>query len=100
MALRHALVDALVDRGFGVALREQIRHRVFDLAQNLALLGARRRPFERRSVEEEALLGAQPVGQILRAHHFERAHFSGPQNDLVGAEYASEHLVERGDVPA
>ena len=100
MPLGHALVHALVDRGFRVALREQVRHRIFDLAENLTLLGARGRTLERWIFENEALKGTQPVGQILRAHHFERAHFSGPQNDLVGAEYASEHLVERGDVPA
>ena len=100
MPLGHALVHALVDRGFRVTLREQVRHRIFDFAENLALLGARGRALERRIFENETLQRAQPVGQILRAHHLERAHFSGPQNDLVGAEYASEHLVERGDVPA
>ena len=101
VALGHLLVDALVrSRLRRGCCAMQIRHRFFDLGDRFALLRARRGALERRVFEDQTLQRAQPIGQMLRAHHLQRAHLAGAQNELILPEYAAEHLVERGDVAA
>ncbi len=100
MALGHLLVDAPLDRIFGVTLGDDVGHRLFDLGDDLALLRARRRALQGRVLEDEPLQAAEAVGKVLRAHQLQRVDLPGAQDELVLAEHGDQHVVECADVAA